>query len=225
MLISHRYKFIFFSFPKTGSESVRKLLKPYSDIQGIPYWERSEDHPFYSHISPIEVKEIFQNNSWDYDSYYKFTFIRNPWARLVSLYNMIYYTRPPTSIIGKIKARIHKRSIPAFNEWLHATKPYGSGAGGPKDQRWQVYGSYSLENYILDGDGNELVDEVIKLEEIDERLPALLEKIDIPDHQDLVIPHANRRSSKKYSDYYDDESRELIYQRYKYDIAKFNYQF
>src|SRR5690606_27928408 len=118
MQISHRYKFIFFSFPKTGSESVRELLDPYSDIRGIPYWNISEENPFYSHISPAEVKAIFQKNGWDYDEYFKFTFVRNPWARLVSLYNMIYFTKPADSFYSKLKTVLLKPKPPSFRDWL-----------------------------------------------------------------------------------------------------------
>ena len=31
MIISHRYKFVYFSIPKTGSESCRKMLYPFLD--------------------------------------------------------------------------------------------------------------------------------------------------------------------------------------------------
>lgn len=225
MQISHRYKFIFFSFPKTGSESVRALLEPYSDIEVVPFWERSDEKPFYSHISPVEVKQLFEKNDWDYDSYYKFTFIRNPWARQVSLYNMIYHTSPARSMLGSLKLRLTKRNTPSFKQWLQTTRTDGNGAGGPADQRWQVYGSYSIASYIFDGNNNMLVDQVIKLEEVDSALPLLLKRLGIPEAQELVVPRVNTRTVKKYSSYFDVKSRDLIAQRYKYDIENYGYSF
>lgn len=225
MHISHRHKFIFFSFPKTGSESVRKLLTPFSDIQGIPYWECDEKHPFYSHISPKEVKAIFQKNGWNYDDYYKFTFVRNPWARLVSLYNMIYHTKKPTTLLGKVRSLLKPNSAPSFKKWLQQIKADGEGAGGAANQRWQVYGSYSIANYILDENRQKLVNEVIKLEEISEKLPVVLKNIGIDSADELTIPHVNTRARKKYSTYYDDDTKQLIADRYKYDIERFNYSF
>lgn len=69
------------------------------------------------------------------------------------------------------------------------------------------------------------MDDVIKLEEIDTKLPKLLARIGIVDADNLVIPHINRRGSKKYIDYYDAQSKALIADRYSYDIARFNYRF
>lgn len=225
MQISHKYKFIFFSFPKTGSESVRELLDPYSDIRGIPFWESTEQNPFYSHMSPGEAKALFEKNGWNYNEYYKFTFVRNPWARLVSLYNMIYHTNPPKTLTGKIREFFSSLKKPTFKKWLLKTNNKGAGAGGPPDQRWQVYGTYSIDNYILDKNGDELVDAIIKLEEIEQELPALLKKIGIPDAENLTIPYTNKRSSKSYLDYYDSESKKFIDVQYKYDIGRFGYTY
>lgn len=225
MQISHRYKFIFFSFPKTGSESVRQLLAPFSDVPIVNYWEKTEDRPFYSHISPAEVKALFKEKHWEYDDYYRFTFVRNPWARMVSLYNMIHHTKPAAGIGGKIKALLSKHKKPSFKQWLITTEPGGRGAGGPANQRWRVYGSYSIENYIKDEAGRILVDKVIKLEDINEELPPLLQTLALPDAENMIIPRINTRKRKNYADYYDDESRQIIAQRYKYDIEHFDYHF
>ena len=42
MQISHRYQFIFFSNPKTGSETVRKILEPYSDEKILVYQQTTK---------------------------------------------------------------------------------------------------------------------------------------------------------------------------------------
>ena len=224
MQISHKYKFIFFSFPKTGSESVRRLLDPYSDIHGVPFWKRITKNPFFSHISPIETMAIFNEYGWNYDDYYKFTFVRNPWARMVSLYNMIYQVSSNHKVKDKIRRIIYR--IPSFNDWLISTSPSGEGAGGPANQRWQVYGAYSIKNYILDESGNELVNDVIKLEEINNQLPITLKQIGIPQSENIYIPFINKgKKTGEYKDYYNDSSRELIYLRYAYDIERFGYKY
>ena len=95
MRISHQYKFILFCNPKTGSESFREMLDPYSDLRvNNNVREQGENLPFYTHISPLETKEIFNELGWEYDSYLKIICTRNPFNRLVSLYEMIYKRRP-----------------------------------------------------------------------------------------------------------------------------------
>ncbi|MEL7312472.1 MAG: sulfotransferase family 2 domain-containing protein [Pseudomonadota bacterium] len=227
MQISHKHKFVFFSFPKTGSESVRKMLGPYADIEVVPYWNRTEEQPFYSHMSPAEVKEQFEQYGWEFDDYFRFTFVRNPWARLVSLYNMIYRSRIPTTLTQRVRQWVTRpgEKVPAFKEWLESTHPDGPGGGGPADQRWQVYGTWSIATYILDEHGRHLVDDVIKLEEIGEKLHPVLARIGIPSAETLEIPFVNKGKRQSYTSYYDDESSDWVSKRYRYDIEQFGYQF
>jgi hypothetical protein len=231
MRISHSHEFLFFSNPKTGSESVRELLDPYSDIKGTQFWNLTPDHPFYSHISQAETKALFLERGWDFDSYFKFTFVRNPWARLVSLYEMIYGGRGRRlGFAGRLDrgARallgLHP-SVSGFRRWLPRTRPDGPGGGGPPDQRWQVYGTYSIRSYVSDSHGEILVDQIIRLEDIDEDLPVLLREIGLADAAKMLIPRKNIRRHAPYRDYYDDRCRELVRERYAYDIETFGYRF
>lgn len=184
MRISHTHRFVFYSNPKTGSTTVRTLLDPYSDIAGVPKSQTSPDFPFHSHMRPVEVKKIFVERGWDYDDYYRFTFVRNPWSRLVSLYEM--WMRKET--VGKTRnLRIREILRPSWVEsqrfaaWLDTIDVDGRGAA-PKGNgaRWLRFGTHTFANYVSDTDGNELVDEAIKLEEIDDALPAVLARLDIP---------------------------------------------
>ena len=62
MRISHQHKFILFCNPKTGSDSLREMFDPYSDVRVLNNFKnQSEKQPFYTHISPQETKLIFQN--------------------------------------------------------------------------------------------------------------------------------------------------------------------
>lgn len=211
MRISHKNKFIFFSNPKTGSESLREMLTPYSDILDISYRETTKDNPFYSHISPKEVKSIFNERGYNYDEYYKIVCIRNPFNRLVSLYEMIFRKWP-------IK--------PPFYLWLKSTKTNGKGGGGKNYDRWRMYGTYSLKNYISDAQGNLLVDKIICLEDFDKEIPQLFKKLNIELPEDFKVVKKNVRSrKKKVADYYSEKSKALVFERYQWEIEKFNYKF
>jgi len=231
MRISHRYKFIFFANPKTGSESVREILTPYSDVLSGDYKNRTDNEPFYSHITPSEVKKIFKEQELVYDDYFKFTFVRNPWARLVSLYEMIYSTKKNTNAKSKLKSefRMFCKKIfvkkPDFKTWLLTIHNNGIGAGGQEWERWRKYGSYSIDNYIMDSEKNILVDKVIKLEDIQEELTPTLVQLGLPQVDAIKLPKINSRNYQKYTKYYDQESIERVQHLYKYDIEHFNYKF
>jgi hypothetical protein len=231
MRISHRYKFIFFSNPKTGSETVREILNPYSDVLSVHYKKRTNNEPFYSHITPSEVKRIFQEKELPYDEYFKFTFVRNPWARLVSLYEMIYGTRKKKNVNNKYKVEfkvLYKKVFvkkPDFKTWLLTIHNNDIGAGGKEWERWRKYGSYSINNYIMDSEKNILVDKVIKLEDLQKELIPTLVNLGLPQVNSIKLPKINSGNHQKYTLYYDQESIDRVRYLYKYDIENFNYHF
>lgn len=212
MRISHKYKFIFFANPKTGSSSVRQFLDPYTDVQPVKnYLERTPANPFYPHITPQETRELFDAFGWDFYSYNKFVFVRNPWARLVSLYEHIRRDAPMQ--LG-------------FTEWLYTIKPSGEGGGGDDWQRWRKYGAYSIERYIKDDAGNILVDKVIRLEDIQKELRPFLLALGLPDVKQAKLNHNNKRKNPAhYTRYYNEETREYVRERYRYDIINYGYAF
>jgi hypothetical protein len=251
MRISHKYKFVFFANPKTGSETVRKILDLYLDNK-TEYDSSivSPSNSLYNHMPPVELKNIFLTQSLNFDEYFKFTMVRNPWARLVSLYEMIYGYKlnyQPSWSTKYVKQKLffsYQKMFgikPSFKEWLLTIDNKNRGAEGitgrgaresllSKNQpfpnaNWRIYGSYSIDNYIMDESKNILVNKVIKLENIDQELIPTLIKLNLPGIENIEIPKVNIRQHKKYIDYYDKESIEIVRKLYIYDIEHFNYQF
>lgn len=211
MRISHRYRFIFFSNPKTGSESVRAILNPYSDITDVGYLKRTLENPFYSHIRPVEMRTLFEDRFWPFEKYRKFVFVRNPWARLVSLYRHI--------------ARVDRSFTCNFSTWVTSIEPDGVGGGGAEYKRWRRYGTYSIKAFIDDDEGRSLVDDVIRLEDIDSVLLDLLHEIGIPNALQIPIPRINVGSTYDHRKYYTPETSALVREKYSHDISRFGYTF
>ena len=84
MIVSHTYKYVCLNPPKTGAGMRERCLRNYSDksiiLSNIKQSER--------HLKYTDVCKFFQKNNWDIEDYYTFTFVRNPWHRLESWYNM-----------------------------------------------------------------------------------------------------------------------------------------
>jgi hypothetical protein len=211
--ISHRYRFVFFANPKTGSSTVRQLLDPYADIRSARnFRERTAENPFYPHMRPEEARALFRRFGWDFDGYTKFVFVRNPWARLVSLYEHIHRWRRPAA--------------PPFSKWVRSVRPYGEGGGGEEWERWRRYGAYSIEYFIKDASGGVLVDKVIRLEDIDHALLPFLTTLKLPLAATNVVPWRNRRRIiRPYAEYYTPEAVEHVRDLYRYDIVNYGYAF
>lgn len=232
MRISHRYKFVFFSNPKTGSESVRLMLDAFSDVGCVRLRQRTPEFPFYDHILPVELREIFRERGWSWDEYYKFTFVRNPWARLVSVYAAILdrgfagRVRDAREAISRLVLRRDLApDVEGFRRWVREIRTSGGGGGGKPHHGWRRKGTWSIAAFVGDGEGNELVDEVIKLEGAADRLPKLAAELGLPGGDALRLPRVNVHRHPKYPIYYDDATAEYVGKLYADDIARFGYRY
>jgi hypothetical protein len=96
MLVSHKYKFITISIPKTGTKSLRASLCTKDEhVDGrsnnsvIDIVGRHKDKTFTQHSSFLQCKKYMKDIKCDINSYFIFAVARNPWDRYVSymLYN------------------------------------------------------------------------------------------------------------------------------------------
>jgi len=209
MRISHRYKFVFLSHARTGSQTVRRLLDPFSDVTSVHYSQTDETNPFYNHISALELKNEFDRRCWDWSAYRKFCFTRNPWERVVSLYHHFvrgwkskrdittamddgadHGVTRVTTLSGKA-SRVLKRLVPAFhehcvsmtaNEIAPSFKEYVSWLPEAEKKEWSHPSDIrtSLKYFACDTEGNLLLDDVIPLVSAGRALTHLAVKIDPP---------------------------------------------
>lgn len=70
-MINHQYKYIFFHVEKTGGTSISLALNS-NTIR-------------YPHITALELYELIGPDM--YNSYYKFSVVRNPWDAIISIYH------------------------------------------------------------------------------------------------------------------------------------------
>ena len=73
MIISHDPKFVYMHIPRTGGTSTRAGLKKYLAIA-----------KGFKHRTLSQIKDRMH---LDWDLYFKWTRVRNPWDRLVSIYS------------------------------------------------------------------------------------------------------------------------------------------
>ena len=213
MIISHQYKLIFFSNPKTGSESIRKFLSPISEERIVVFRKVTEEHPFYSHITPLETKNIFEKRGWGLTNYNRLVFTRNPFSRVLSLFKMM--------------TRRQSFDVNLFNRWVSTIDNKGAGGGGNDLDRWLKYGTYSIYNFINDGKGVPLTTRIIRLEDIKKELAKYLTEIGIPKFiTDQQIPYINNSNTKEINplDKYSDQNINRMMKLYGKEIEEFGYK-
>ena len=213
MIISHQYKLVFFSNPKTGSESIRKFLSPISEERIVVFRRVTEEHPFYSHITPLETKNIFEKRGWGFDGYNRLVFTRNPFSRVLSLFKMM--------------TRGHSFDVELFNRWVSTIDNKGAGGGGNDLDRWLKYGTYSIYNFISDSQGVALTTRIIRLEDIETDLLKYLAEIGIPRFiTDQPIPYINHSAAKEVNplEKYSDQNINHMMKLYGKEIEEFGYK-
>jgi len=214
VIISHKYKLIFFSNPKTGSESIRKFLSPISEEKIVVYRRVNDETPFYSHITPLETKLIFDKKGLPFTQYNRLVFIRNTFDRILSLFKMLTRNRDFDKEL--------------FNRWVSTIDNKGAGGGGNDLDRWRKYGTYSIYNFINNENGNPLVTKIIRLEDVEKDLIKYLTIIGVPKLiTDQSIPFINKSGKIETNilEKYSDKNIDRMLKLYGKEISEFGYGF
>lgn len=160
------------------------------------------------------VRENYEisGNIAEHKKIYKFTYVRNPFERLVSCYVQKIENRREKNLYKEINYCMGiLDNIKNFEEFVkQIVKIPESWA----DRHFKAQYSYVYNDDII------LVDYVGKVEE----LPYSYKKIQ--DKYGLTrLEHKNKSNKKRWESYYTKETAALVYEYYKKDILLFGYEF
>lgn len=191
-----RRKCIFVHVPKAAGTSINTAL--YGRTLG--------------HYSAVEIRTAFPRL---YDRCFVFSFVRNPWDRVVSAYRFAVKGR--TESMGVQNATQYQ--IPEFESFERFVYEWLSNRN--VSQLDYIFQPQYL--FTTDHDGENIVQFIGKVENIGTDI-ALIEK---ELNRKLVVPHANRISDflGYKSDYKNQDLIDLVARIYEKDIAMFNYKF
>ena len=213
MRISHEHKFIFIANQKTASSAIRLALDDYSDIHGVS----DINSCYYYHTSALSLKNHFEKKGWNWNDYFKFTFVRNPWDLVVSHFfyrNKVLRNCIKTGCEGWVY-NFFKESFNSvgFNKWVKTV-------GGSMTF---INGHASTQkDMLVDKDGNCIVDFVGRYENLNSDFEFIRKKLGY-NCNELSIE--NKSQHTHYSDYYNAESIEIVRNSYRPDINLFGYEF
>ena len=203
-MISHRHKFIHVGIPKSGTQSIRFALAPYMDISREDIESFFMDH----HVNFKKLEKYIKQQNLNWDEYFKFLVVRNPWDRLVS--GFFHILKQPS-----------KLRRPDYSLWKNSTfRDFIIGNSQVCIDETFVKKSYM--SYMIDIEGKIVTDFIVRFENLQEDFNIVCDKIGVPRQK---LPHVNKTKHKHYSEYYDDETRQIVAQKFAKDIEYFGYRF
>lgn len=218
MRISHRHRLVFVAVPRSGSTSVRRVLDPHCEVHSVHVSRTDARFPFYHHISASELREHFQRRGWAWNEYRRFAVVRNPFDRAVSLYHHHQRVRA-----GRVGGLSRTRAM-----WLRATSPvrtHPTFRAFVRDVLPTSSLARPLRSFLADEGGETLVDDVLRLETLDEELPLYLRRVGI-ELGDAGVPRVNCTADRApYPTYYDEATRRRVAEHYGEEIRRFGYRF
>lgn len=207
MIISHRHRFIFVAVPKTGTHSVRRALREHmapGDAEQVGLFvNRRFDWPelaaiAHGHLSLQQVRPFLGKEA--FGGYFKFAFVRNPFARFVSY--CAFMLRGSDAFVRNPRA--------VMQHFLFEKPP---------EQHILFQSQASL---LIDQDGAMLADAVGRVETMQESYAAICHRIGLPSRP---LNRVNASVHADYRHYYDAPLAEAVAKRYAEDIKLFSYSF
>ena len=200
-------KYLYLSVSKAGNTSIK------ASMYALPEMDDYRDIHKAVNVEKSAKVSLIGN----FSDYYKFTFVRNPFDRLVSCYENKMHS-DKSSVGVSIKNLI-------FDNYLLG---YLSKDRGFADFARRVC---KIPDFIADrhfqsqvcgmfyNNGDMIPDFVGKFENFADDFEFIREKFEL-----APLPHYNKTKKGNWMDYYDLKTAQLVYRRYQKDIEKFGYQ-
>jgi len=230
-MLSNKYKCVYVHIPKVAGQSIERV---FIGLHGLT-WEnraplllRPNDDPALgpprlAHLSAAEYVSCGYITQKEFDSYFRFSFVRNPWSRLVSVYRYLGLSEDMS-----------------FRQFL--IEDFAA------DDLWEPR-LFKIPQYdfLFTNDGRQLVDYIGRFENLQTDFDQVCSAIGLPA---MKLPHANETGSGRsvldsvkdrikrispihrkydehdhYTGYYDSETRKIFERLYSMDIETFGYTF
>lgn len=206
-MISHERRCIFVHIPRTGGTSLENVIWPgprsEADLwMGFTSWLGNEIQPDgLQHLLARQIRDVV--GAPVFESYFRFAFVRDPWDRMVSVFACLPFRDDLRRFLG-----LGDRE-PSFKEFLELLRT------APPHPWWRPQA-----DFVVDEHGALLVDAIGRFERYATDAARILQVLGI----DAALPHTHVSGHAPATEYYDDESAEVVAELYREDLRLFGYR-
>jgi len=197
-MISKKYKCIHVHINKTAGSSIETMLE---------YNDSGADHRTIH-----EYKDVLGE---DIQKYFTFAFVRNPWDKMVSQ----FHHRKQNEKDKRIQQMDFKSWVKNIDDF-HVIMGTGNQLNWLCDKKWVWHPG--KKTYISNPTNFKvIVDYIGKFENFSADWEKVCKKIGLT----TETVHRRKSNHDDYRKYYDDESTQIIFNRFEADIKFFKYKF
>ena len=190
-MICHKHKTVFIHIPKTAGTSVEAMFG-FVKIKNQNFFK---DEQAEKHWNAEQIKNKYGGY---FEEYFKWTVVRNPWDREISLYNMMKRQRKFLGI--EFKTFLNKVVIP-----------------GKKTREKRIFQD-QIDFFTIEDEVS--VDQIVRYEYLKSGWRQICSTINKPEEK---LEHLRNLSQGSFELQYDQESIEMVADIRKKDINFLNY--
>ena len=187
-------KSIFVHVPKCAGISVCKAL--YGNLAG-------------GHMTLGGYATVFEPKSLH--SYFKFTFVRNPYSRLVSAFHFLRQGG-----MNEADKRWFEKELAEYGDFQSFVRGWLN-----TDNVMKYWHFMPQHHFLIDPRGLVSLDYVGRMETLDDDFAYVASKL----HSPAVLPKSNGSSHASYQSYYDEETKDIVSEVYSRDLNMLGYDF
>lgn len=192
MVIKKDPNLIFIHIPKCAGVSIERFFG----------WNGLRHETLRKYSSDLSYNEL--------EKFFKFTFIRNPWDRMVSWY--FHHHGDP----------YEPKNKQGFDHWVRKGLPNHWENKTVDGEKWSTQDPLSILGFLLNKE-NISLNYVGRLETINEDMEYICEKNNIEYSQPIKKINSSNRGN--YKEYYNSETIKIIEKRFEQDLNLFPYDF
>jgi len=213
--ISHKHKFVYYSVPKAGCTSIKLFIGILDGIEGASL---SLPAPNIGSLR-IPKLSLAEARSTLYKDYFHFTFVRNPYDRLLSCYiDKVYETALYNTITnGEFDSFLRQYGKLGWKKM--AFGDFVQFVTRVPDRHCNKH--FMPQHYLLNLD---LLDFIGHFENLNQDFLYVKKQIGVSDDTPQ-LQKLNASRHGPYQSYYNDKLRKMVARKYARDLEIFNYGF